>query len=424
MALSGSASHPLNLGLSLGMVAGEASGDVLAAQLLAALHQRWQVSSQGIGGPHMVAQGFNAWWPSDMLAVRGYVEVLRHYRKLVAVRKELLERLSQQRPDVFIGVDAPDFNLTLEGWLKERGVRTVHFVAPAVWAWRPERVEQVQRNVDQLLCIFPFEPELFARHGVDARYVGHPLAGLIPDVPDRAGARRQLAALANAAEGVAGGAAEGVAEGMARFTAAQVEDAHWLALLPGSRRAEVDHLLPRFLQATALMLRQRPAHVRHLHVVLPAVPALHAHIVELVRQSGLKDVVQVVRGQSNAVLAACDVTLIASGTATLEAALFKRPMVIAYHMNWLSWRLTQKKRLQPWVGLPNILAQDMLVPELLQEAATPQALAQATLAWLDNTPAARARTEGLVQRFTELHQLLRRDTAQLACDAIEELLAR
>lgn len=400
----GPAAQPLRLG----MVAGEASGDVLAAQLLAALGQRWQVSSLGIGGPHMAAQGFDAWWPSEMLAVRGYVEVLRHYRKLVAVRKQLLERLTRQRPDVFVGVDAPDFNLALEGWLRQRGVRTVHFVAPAVWAWRPERVEQVQRNVDQLLCIFPFEPDLFARHGVDARYVGHPLAALIPDAPDRAGARVKLYA----------------EPGAARFTAAQPEEARWLALLPGSRRAEIEHLLPRFLQATALMLRQRPGHLRHLHVVLPAVPALHARIVELVRQSGLQDVVQVVRGQSNTVLAACDVTLIASGTATLEAALFKRPMVIAYHMNWLSWRLTQRKRLQPWVGLPNILAQDMLVPELLQDAATPGALAEATLAWLDDTPAAHARTQAVTQRFAELHQLLRRDTAQLACDAIEELLAR
>ena len=399
---------PAAQSLRLGLVAGEASGDVLAAQLLAALSQRWNVFSQGIGGPHMAAQGFDAWWPSDMLAVRGYVEVLRHYRKLVGVRKQLLERLSQQRPDVFVGVDAPDFNLALEGWLKERGVRTVHFVAPAVWAWRPERVEQVQRNVDQLLCIFPFEPELFARHGVDARYVGHPLAGLIPDLPDRTAARLKLRAEPD----------------VATFVAARHEDARWVALLPGSRKAEIEHLLPRFLQATALMLRQRPGHLRHLHFVLPAVPALHTRIVDLVRQSDLEDVVQVVRGQSNTVLAACDVTLIASGTATLEAALFKRPMVIAYHMNWLSWRLTQKKRLQPWVGLPNILAQDMLVPELLQEAATPQALAQATLAWLDDTPAARARSEAVVQRFAELHQLLRRDTAQLACDAIEELLAR
>ncbi len=406
MALSGPSTAVQTL--RLGMVAGEASGDVLAAQLLAALGQRWNVSSHGIGGPHMAAQGLDAWWPSEMLAVRGYVEVLRHYRKLVGVRKQLLERLTQQRPDVFVGVDAPDFNLALEGWLKQRGVRTVHFVAPAVWAWRPERVEQVQRNVDQLLCIFPFEPELFALHGVDARYVGHPLAALIPDAPDQAGARAKLRAEPDAA----------------RFTAATFEDARWVALLPGSRSAEVEHLLPRFLQATALMLRQRPAHLRHLHFVLPAVPALHARIAELVGQSGLQEVVQVVRAQSNTVLAACDVTLIASGTATLEAALFKRPMVIAYHMNWLSWRLTQRKRLQPWVGLPNILAKDMLVPEMLQEAATPGALAEATLAWLDDTPAARARAQAVTQRFAELHQLLRRDTAQLACDAIEELLAR
>lgn len=378
---------------TVALVAGEASGDLLAAQLLRGLQARWPgLQAVGIGGPQLEAAGFKSWWPSEKLAVRGYVEVLRHYREIVGIRRQLKNRLLADKPDLFIGVDAPDFNLDLEGDLRAAGIKTVHFVAPAVWAWRPERVEQIRRCVDHVLCIFPFEPELLARHGIAATYVGHPLAPLIALEPDQAKARLEL--------------------GLA-------PDARVVALLPGSRSAEIEHLLPRFLQAARLMLREQPG----LRFVLPAVPAQFARIEQLVARAGLGAALQLTRGGSHAALAACDVTLIASGTATLEAALFKRPMVIAYHMNWLSWKLHQRKMLQPWVGLPNILAGEFLVPELLQQAATPAALARETLAWLADDQATLARREGLRQRFVSLHRELSRDTVRLVSDAIEQVLA-
>lgn len=376
--------------LRLALVAGETSGDLLAGLLLGGVRERWPgLRSVGIGGPQMQAQGFEAWWPSEKLAVRGYVEVLRHYREIVGIRQQLKDRLLQgPRPQLFIGVDAPDFNLDLEAGLKAAGVPTMHFVCPSVWAWRPERIEKIRRSVDHVLCIFPFEPELLARHGIAATYVGHPLARVIPLEPDRAAARRQL--------------------GLPL-------EAPVVALLPGSRQSELQYLGERFLAAASLMARQRP----EVHFVLPAVPALRARVDALVQQSGLGDRITVVTGQSHAALAACDVTLIASGTATLEAALFKRPMVIAYNMNWLSWQIMKRQQLQPWVGLPNILSQDFVVPEYLQDQATPAALAQATLRWLDDAPAVVA----LQARFTELHHQLNRDTARLATDAIAQVVA-
>lgn len=371
------------------LVAGETSGDLLAGLLLNGLRQRWpDLQAAGIGGPRMIEQGFDAWWPSEKLAVRGYVEVLRHYREIVGIREQLKQRLlGADRPDVFIGVDAPDFNLDLEAALKARGIRTVHFVCPSVWAWRPERIEKIRRSADHVLCIFPFEPELLARHGIDATYVGHPLADVIPMAPDRAAARAAL----------------GLSD----------EDTV-VAILPGSRASEVQYLVQVFFAAAAQMLRQRPT----LRFVVPAVPALREKIEAAARLAGLGANLSVVPGQSHTVLAACDVTLIASGTATLEAALFKRPMVIAYNMNWLSWQIMRRKQLQPWVGLPNILCNDFVVPEFLQDAATPQALAQAVLAWLD----APERIAALQQRFTALHQTLRQNTAQRATDAIEKVL--
>lgn len=375
------------------LVAGEASGDLLAALLFQGLQHRWPgLTGVGIGGHHLSAQGFEAWWPSERLAVRGYVEVLRHYRAIVAIRRQLRDRLLAQPPSVFVGVDAPDFNLDLEADLKAAGVKTVHFVAPAIWAWRPERAEKIRRSVDHVLCVFPFEPELLAQHGIPSTYVGHPLAPHIPLVPDRSAARARL----------------GLPDGV------QV-----LAVMPGSRRAEIDHLLPRFLAAARLLRQDRPG----LRVVLPAVPALWDRVQQLVQASGLAPHVQVLRGDAHTALAACDATLIASGTATLEAALFKRPMVIAYHMNPLSWLITQRKRLQPWVGLPNILAQEFLVPELLQGAATPAALAQAMAPWLDAAQHNPDKLAALTQRFTEMHHTLRRDTAGLAVHAIETVLA-
>jgi lipid-A-disaccharide synthase len=377
--------------LRLGLVAGEASGDLLAGLLLGGLRQRWpDLQAVGIGGAHMAAQGFDAWWPSDKLAVRGYIEVLRHYREIVGIRTQLQQRLlGGQRPAAFIGVDAPDFNLDLEASLKAAGVRTAHFVCPSIWAWRPERIHKIRDSADHVLCIFPFEPALLAEHGIAATYVGHPLANVIPLEPDRAAARRAL--------------------GLG-------DDDTVVAVLPGSRASEVQYLGRRFLDTVAVLRRERPS----LKFVLPAVPVLREHIEALARDAGVDDAVQVVHGQSHTVLAACDVTLIASGTATLEAALFKRPMVIAYNMNWISWQIMRRKRLQPWVGLPNILCGDFVVPELLQDEASPTALARAVLDWLD----APARVQALQERFNELHHTLRRDTALLATDAIETLLAR
>lgn len=375
------------------MVAGETSGDLLAGLLLDGLKNVWpEVSAHGIGGAHMAQRGFDAWWPSEKLAVHGYsFEVLRRLREIIGIRKQLRTRLLADKPDIFIGVDAPDFNLGLEADLRAAGIKTVHFVCPSIWAWRADRIEKIRRSVDHVLCIFPFEPELLARHGIAATYVGHPLAAVIPLEPDRAAARKQL--------------------GLA-------DDAPVLAILPGSRRAEVQYITLGFFRAAALIQRAIPA----IKMIVPAVPALKQRIEQIAQQCGLGDALQVVAGQSHTVLAACDVTLIASGTATLEAALFKRPMVIGYRMHALSWRLMRRKQLQPWVGLPNILCGDFVVPELIQDAATPQALAAAVLQWFDARQHDPQRLAALEQRFTALHHSLLRNTPQLAAEAIRKVI--
>lgn len=370
------------------LVAGETSGDFLAALLLDGMKPRWpDLTTFGIGGPQMAARGFDAWWPSDKLAVRGYVEVLRHYREIVGIRNQLKVRLLGSPPDIFIGVDAPDFNLDLERDLKAAGIKTVHFISPSVWAWRPERVDKIRQCVDHVLCIFPFEVALLAQHGIAATYVGHPLANVIPMQPDKAAARATLGLR---------------------------EDDQVVAILPGSRQSEIQYLASRFFSAAVLVKRAFPA----IKFVVPAIPALKGQIEAAARQAGVLADVQILTGQSHTALAACDVTLIASGTATLEAALFKRPMVIAYNMNWLSWQIMRRKKLQPWVGLPNILGNDFVVPELLQEAATPEALAAALMDWLK----APARIVALQTRFAQLHTELKRDTAQLATHALQKVL--
>ena len=376
--------------LKLAMVAGETSGDLLAGLMLDGLRVRWSdLQAAGIGGPQMAARGFTAWWPHEKLSVHGYGwEVLLRYFEIVGIRRQLKTRLLLQRPDLFIGIDAPDFNLDLEAALKANGVKTVHFVCPSVWAWRAERLNAIRRSVDHVLCLFPFEPALLARHGIAATYVGHPLAQVIPLEPDRAAARAKLGLR---------------------------QDAPVLALLPGSRQSEIAHLALRFFQAAALVLQAHPT----IQFVVPAVPALMPAIEQAARASGMAAYLTIVAGQSHTALAACDLTLIASGTATLEAALFKRPMVIAYHMSALSWQIMRRKKLQPWVGLPNILCQDFVVPELLQQAATPRALADAVLNGLAAKP---AQVADLQQRFTELHLQLRQDTPKIAAHAIEKIL--
>ncbi|MGP1629155.1 MAG: lipid-A-disaccharide synthase [Giesbergeria sp.] len=378
----------------IAMVAGETSGDLLASLLLGGMRGLWpQLQAFGIGGSNMTEQGFDAWWPSDRLAVHGYsVELLQRLVELVRMRRQLRTRLLAAPPSVFIGVDAPDFNLALEADLRAAGTRTVHFVCPSIWAWRADRIEKIRRAADHVLCIFPFEPALLERHGIAATYVGHPLAGVIPMEPDRSAARIQL----------------GLHEGDAV-----------LAILPGSRSAEVQYITPRFFDAAALIHKALPA----IKMIVPAVPALQARIEQAAHACGLGHVLQVIPGQSHAALAACDVTLIASGTATLEAALFKRPMVIGYRMHPLSWRLMRRKQLQPWVGLPNILCNDFVVPELLQDDATPQALAGAVLQWFDALENDPGRMTVLHQRFTLLHRSLQRNTPQIAADAIQKVLA-
>jgi len=371
------------------MVAGEASGDMLAAMLLQGIVQRWpQLSSEGIGGSAMAAHGFKPLWGYEKLAVRGYVEVLKHYWEIVGIRRQLKARWIQKPPSVFIGIDAPDFNLDLAKHLKAQGVPTIHYVCPSIWAWRPERIETIRQSVDHVLCVFPFETELLERHKIAATYVGHPLAHKIPQVIDREAARNALHIPL---------------------------DATLVALLPGSRKSEIDYLALRFLKAAKLMTARQPG----LQFILPTLPAFIPAIQAMVQQIGGVPGLQICEGQSHTALAACDVTLIASGTATLEAALFKRPMVIAYNMHALSWQIMRRKKLQPWVGLPNILLQDFAVPELLQDAATPEAMADETLQWLDHPDAVRT----LQARFEALHSSLKMDTTQLATDAIEKIIA-
>jgi lipid-A-disaccharide synthase len=379
--------------MKVALVAGETSGDLLAGLLLDGLKARWpDLRSFGIGGAQMRERGFDAWWPSDKLAVRGYVEVLRHFREIVDIRRQLRVRLLQDPPDVFIGVDAPDFNLDLARDLRAKGIKTIQFVSPSIWAWRGERIHKIKESVDHVLCIFPFEPALYAKHGISASYVGHPLASVIPLEPNRAAARDAL--------------------GLAH------EDIV-VAVLPGSRASEIQYIGETFVQTIKLLLHARPT----IKVLLPAVPLLRSQIeMQLSKTLGPEQLerVHLLQGQSHLALAACDVSLVASGTATLEAALFKRPMVIAYKMNPISWLLMRKKRYQAWVGLPNILCSDFVVPEFLQGAASPQALSRSILAWLESSSACTK----AVDRFTQLHQELLCDTSHLAAKDVAEVLAR
>lgn len=371
--------------MKLGLVAGEASGDLLGGLLLAGLRERWPaLRSEGIGGPKMIAQGFETWWPHSKLSIFGYVDALLNIRELLAIRRQLGDRLLADKPAAFIGIDAPDFNFGLEERLKQQGIKTIHFVCPSIWAWRAERVEKIKRSADHVLCLFPFEPELLHAHGIGASYVGHPLADAIPLEPPQAAAR----------------AAIGLAE-----------NETVVALLPGSRRSEIKYIAPAMLGAALLMQQARPG----LRFVMPVAPGLREMLAPLV-PAGLN--LTLLDGRSHEAMAACDMTLVASGTATLEAALFKRPMVIAYKVNALNWWRMKGKNYQPWVGLPNVLAREFLVPELIQDQCTAENLAREGLAWLDDP----ARCTSVQARFAEQHQLLRCNTAQRASDAIAQVI--
>lgn len=372
------------------MVAGETSGDLLAGRLLSGLRpQLPDALMHGIGGPNMAQHGFVSDFPMEKLSVRGLFEVLAHYREIKGIQIALRDQLLVERPAVFIGVDAPDFNLGLETQLKSAGIPTMHFIGPSIWAWRGGRIKKIARAVSHMLVIFPFEEEIYRKAGIPATYVGHPLAQVIPMEPDQAGARAAL--------GLPAGAPV-------------------VAILPGSRMSELKYNAVAFVAAAKLLL-QRDA---SLQFVAPmAGEAQHRYFNELIVQAGLQDVpLKVIAGQSHQALAAADAVLVASGTASLEVALFKKPMVIAYKMMRASWHVLRHMGYQPWIGLPNILAQEFLVPELLQDAATPQALADALWQQLQDGP----HRERLQRRFTEMHHTLLRDTASESARAVLQLI--
>ena len=390
--------------LRLGMVAGETSGDLLAASVLAGLTQQLSgtapepgtsskpVQAGGIGGPAMREQGFDPWWSSEELAVRGYAEVLREYPRLRSIRNRLFERMRDWRPDVFVGVDAPDFNLDLERRLRASGLRVAHFIGPSIWAWRGERIHAIGRSVDHMLLLFPFEKPLYDAAGIAATYVGHPLADAIPLQADQAGARRVLNLPA---------------------------DRQIVAVLPGSRGGEITYIAPCFVQTIAWLAQQRPELV---FVVPAATERLFARLRAMIAAAGLPAGVdcRLVMGHSHEAIASADAVLVASGTATLEVALFRKPMVIAYRMAWASYQIMKRMGYLPWIGLPNILCNDSVVPEFVQSAATAPAMGAALLRQLDDPVHARE----LAERFAALHETLRCNCGQRAADALLELARR
>ena len=379
-------------GVHVGMVAGEASGDQLAAHLIGALRERRpQMQFTGIGGPKMAAQGFASDFPMEKLSVRGYTEALLHYREIMGIRRRLAKRMLAERPSLFIGVDSSDFNLGLERQLKNAGIPAIHYVSPAVWAWRRWRVRRIARSVTHVLCMFPFEAPLYDKAGVPATYVGHPLADVIPLDPKKDEAKAQL-----------------------RLPARKLI----VALLPGSRRSELRHMAAAFLLAAHRFRQEVP----EVHFVCPMVTRETRDMFEraVYEQQQTELPLTLMFGHSHEALAAADLALVASGTATLEAALFKTPMVITYRQSPLSWALMRSMLYLPYVGMPNILAGEKLVPELLQGDAGPAALAGALLALLRDTAAQKRQ----VERFHEIHLLLRQNTAQKAADAILNILDR
>jgi len=372
------------------MAAGEASGDMLAALVLPALRGRLACECAGIGGDHMLGAGFDAWWHVRELSVRGYAEVLRHLPRLLRVRRELKARVVAWPARVFVGVDAPDFNLGVHEKLRAAGVRTIQYVAPAVWAWRPERVAQVARAVEHLLPLLPFEEKMFADAGVRTTYVGHPLASTLPQHADAAAARARL----------------GI--GVALPT---------IAVLPGSRKAEVGALGPRFSD-TIRWLQQRNAAMQF--VVPAASEELKGRLDTMLEQAGVdRSRVFITQGHSHDCLEAADAVLVAGGTATLEAMLFGKPMVIAYKVPWLTEWITRRKALIPYFGLPNILAGKHVVPEFVQEGVVAEKLGPALMAFLDDP----ARVSALAERFAALRATLQRDTAGLVAEAIADAAA-
>ena len=372
--------------MRVALVAGEASGDILGAGLMQALKAQYpQIEFIGVGGPLMQAQGLNSYFPMERLSVMGLVEVLGRLPELLSRRKRLINTLIEAKPDVFIGIDAPDFNLTLELKLRQAGIKTVHYVSPSVWAWRQKRVLKIREACDLMLTLFPFEAQFYQDHQVPVRFVGHPLADTIPQQADRAAARDAL----NLSH-----------------------DQPVVALMPGSRGGEVSRLGSLFLDAAVRLRTLRPG----IQFVLPcSSPERRAQLEQMLVGRDLP--LTLLNGRSHEALAACDAVLIASGTATLEALLYKRPMVVAYKVAPLTYRILKRLVTSAYISLPNLLAERLLVPEMIQDAATPEALAQLLAPLLDG---GEVQTEG----FDVIHRALRRDASVQAAQAVLQLTGR
>jgi lipid-A-disaccharide synthase len=378
--------------MKIGIVAGETSGDLLGGLLITALKQEWpQLEFVGIAGPKMEAAGAKSWYSMEKLAVRGYVEVLKSFSEILAIRRGVRDRMLSERPAVFIGIDAPDFNLGLERTLKHAGIPTVHYVSPSIWAWRGERIHKIKGAVDHMLTVFPFEPALYAKEGITATYVGHPTADAISQKPQRENARAQL-----------------------RLR----PDERMVALLPGSRQSELDYHAELFIETAKELLRQFP---ESRFLVPLATRETREQFDAAKWKLNAQDLpIQILFGHANLALAASDAALVASGTATLEAALLRCPHVVAYRLSATTYRLMKNKAYLPYVGLPNILAGEWLVPEILQDDATPENLARALGNWLKHRDAANR----LRERFADIHASLAVDNAARVRDALRPMLSQ
>ena len=391
----------------LACVAGEPSGDLLAAPVLSALNQIPDMAGlgvYGIGGPRMQAQGMRSDWAMETLSVRGYVEAIKQLPAILKLRKELIAHLlGDGRPDVFLGVDAPDFNLGVELQLRKSGIPTLHLVSPSIWAWRAGRIKKIAQAVDRMLCIFPFETEIYDRAGVASTYVGHPLASEIPLEPNIFQAREKIAQALHLDLNN-----KNVLEGLV------------VAVLPGSRSSEIELIAPVFFETMQLLAKRLQG--QELHFLIPvATPRLRAPLEALLKvsQNQCPDIqIHLLDGMADEVLEASDVVLIASGTATLQAALWKKPMVISYKVPWLTAQIMKRQGYLPYVGLPNILCGEFVVPELLQNDATPEKLSAAVLDWLTHP----SKVAQLKDRFAKMHETLRRPTGLLVAQAVAQTI--
>ena len=385
-----SSAEPAGRPRTIAIVAGEASGDLLGSQLILALREHLPaLNVVGIGGPRMEAAGMDVWFPLEKLAVRGYFEVLRHYFEIVGIRRKLRRRLFKTRPDVFIGIDAPDFNLDLERGLKARGIPTVHYVSPAIWMWRRERLGKIKRAVSRMLTLFPFEADIYRDAGVDVAFVGHPLADMLDQIPRDDAAREQL-----------------------RLPPASPV----IALLPGSRQSELQYMADLFIRTAKLIHARLPDAVFLVPLTTRETRVMFE--TALYHNDAEELPLTIMFGHAQDAMAAADVVLVASGTATLEAALLCKPMVITYKMPPATYWLLQGKGYLPYYGLPNILAREFVVPEFIQDDATPQNLSQALLNLLADV----ATRDRIAARFATMSASLHRGAARQAALAVLPML--